>query len=218
MSLTGVFLITFLVVHAGINSCIFADLFNPQDDGEMFNRAAHFMGSSWVIRAAEIGLFAFILLHIVQGFAVEIENRSRRGVGYEKTMGNKGSKWYSRSMGLLGTLLLLFLIMHISHFWVPSRITGLPTATYDPNQHDLFIKMTQTFESPFIVVLYVLGCISLAYHLAHGFQSAFRTLGVYNKRYLALLHGVGLGFSILIPLVFALMPISMHFQWVGLQN
>lgn len=218
MSLTGIFLITFLVVHAGINSCIFADLFDPTDDGEMFNRAAHFMGSSWVIRAAEIGLFAFIILHIVQGYVVELQNRSRRGVGYAKQMGNKGSKWYSRSMGLLGTLLLLFLIMHISHFWVPSRITGLPTATYDPNQHDLFIKMTQIFESPFIVILYLLGCISLAYHLAHGFQSAFRTIGVYNKRYLALLHGVGLGFSILVPLIFALMPISMHFQWVGLQN
>lgn len=218
MSLTGVFLITFLVVHAGINACIFADLFDPTDDGEMFNRAAHFMGSSWVIRAAEIGLFAFILLHVVQGFAVEIQNRSRRGVGYEKTMGNKGSKWYSRSMGLLGTLLLLFLIMHISHFWVPSRITGLPEASYNPEHHDLFIKMMTVFENPFIVILYVLGCISLAYHLAHGFQSAFRTLGVFNKRYLALLHGVGLGFSILIPLVFALMPISMHFQWVGLQN
>ncbi len=218
MSLTGVFLITFLIVHAGINACIFADLFDPADDGEMFNRAAHFMGSSWVIRAAEIGLFAFILLHVIQGFAVEIQNRSRRGVGYEKTMGNKGSKWYSRSMGLLGTLLLLFLIMHISHFWVPSRITGLPEASYNPEHHDLFIKMMTVFENPFIVILYVLGCISLAYHLAHGFQSAFRTLGVFNKRYLALLHGVGLGFSILIPLIFALMPISMHFQWVGLQN
>lgn len=218
MSLTGIFLITFLVVHAGINACIFADLFDPADDGEMFNRAAHFMGSSWVIRAAEIGLFAFIILHVVQGFMVEIQNRSRRGIGYQKTMGNKGSKWYSRSMGLLGTLLLLFLIMHISHFWVPSRITGLPEASYNPEHHDLFGKMALVFENPFIVALYVLGCISLAYHLAHGFQSAFRTLGVYNKRYLILINVVGLGFSILIPLVFALMPISMHFQWVGLQN
>lgn len=218
MSLTGIFLITFLVVHAGINACIFADLFDPTDDGEMFNRAAHFMGSSWVIRAAEIGLFAFIILHVVQGFMVEFQNRSRRGIGYQKTMGSKGSKWYSRSMGLLGTLLLLFLIMHISHFWVPSRITGLPEASYNPEHHDLFGKMALVFENPFIVVLYVLGCISLAYHLAHGFQSAFRTLGVYNKRYLALINVVGLGFSILIPLVFALMPISMHFQWVGLQN
>lgn len=219
MSLTGIFLITFLVIHVGINSCIFADLVDPTDDGEMFNRAAHFMGASWLIRLLEIGLFVFFFIHIIQGFAVEFKNLSRRGVAYQKNMGNKGSKWYSRSMGLLGTLLLLFLIMHISHFWVPSRITGLPTATYDPNQHDLFIKMVKTFYGhPIIVALYLLGCISLAYHLAHGFQSAFRTLGVYNKRYLVLINSVGIGFSILVPLLFALMPISIYLGWIGLDN
>lgn len=217
MGLTGLFLITFLVVHVGINSCIFADLFDPTDDGEMFNRAAHFMGASWLIRLLEIGLFAFFIVHIVQGYIVEAKNLSRRGVGYQKNMGNKGSKWYSRTMGLLGTLLLLFLIMHISHFWVPSRITGLPTATYDPNQHDLFIKMVETFYGhPIIVLLYILGCISLAYHLAHGFQSAFRTLGVYNKRYLVLINSIGIGFSILVPLLFAMMPVSIYFGWIGL--
>lgn len=219
MGLTGLFLVAFLIVHVGLNSCIFADYFDPTDNGEMFNRAAHFMGSNWVPRALEIGLFAFFLLHIIQGFAVEIQNRSRRRVGYAKTMGNKGSKWYSRSMGLLGTLLLLFLIMHVSHFWVPSRITGLPEASYDPNHHDLFIKMIEVFSgNPLIVILYILGCVSLAYHLAHGFQSAFRTIGVYNKRYLALIHSIGLGFSILVPALFALMPIAIYFGWIGLEN
>jgi succinate dehydrogenase / fumarate reductase cytochrome b subunit len=215
MALTGLFLITFLVVHVGINACIFADLFDPTDNGEMFNRAAHFMGASWVIRAMEIGLFAFILLHIYQGYMVEFQNRSRRGVGYAKQMGNKGSKWYSRSMGLLGTLLLLFLVMHISQFWYSSRIAhDLPEATYDAGQHDLFARMILVFQNPLIVILYVLGCISLGYHLAHGFQSAFRTIGVYNKRYLTLLNSIGLGFSIIVPLVFALMPVSIYFQWL----
>lgn len=219
MSLTGIFLITFLIVHVGLNSCIFFDLFDTSDDGEMFNKAAHFMGSNWVPRFLEVGLFAFLLLHIVQGFMVEFQNRSRRGVGYAKQMGNKGSKWYSRSMGLLGTILLLFLIMHISHFWVPSRITGLPEASYNPQHHDVFIKMVEVFYGhPIIVALYILGCASLAYHLAHGFQSAFRTLGVYNKRYLILINTVGIGFSVLVPLLFALMPISIYFGWIGLNN
>jgi succinate dehydrogenase / fumarate reductase cytochrome b subunit len=215
MALTGIFLILFLVVHVGLNACIFNDLFDTSDDGKMFNEAAHFMGSNWVPRLLEVGLFVFFFIHIIQGFAVEISNRSKRGVGYAKTMGNKGSKWYSRSMGLLGTLLLLFLIMHISHFWVPSRITGLPEASYNPEHHDLFLKMVEVFEGNlFIVVLYLLGCISLAYHLAHGFQSAFRTLGVYNKRYLVLLNSLGLGFSILVPLLFALMPVAIYCGWV----
>ena len=111
MSLTGIFLILFLIVHVGLNACIWAN-----DGGIMFNKAAHFMGSNIVPRILEIGLFAFFLLHIIQGFVLEVQNRSRRSKGYAVPMGNKGSKWYSRSMGLLGTLLLLFLIMHIAHF------------------------------------------------------------------------------------------------------
>lgn len=215
MGLTGLFLITFLIIHASINSCIFADLFDPTDNGEMFNRAAHFMGASVLIRILEIGLFAGFLVHIIQGYAVEAKNLSRRGKGYQVNMGNKGSKWYSRTMGLLGTLLLLFLIMHISHFWVPSRITGLPEAEYDPTHHDLFSRMITVFQNPLIVVLYLLGVISLAWHLMHGFQSAFRTIGIYNNRYLIMIKNLGVWFSVFISIVFALMPISIYFGWIG---
>src|SRR5688500_18125333 len=125
MALTGLFLISFLIVHVGLNSCIFYDLsfFDPTDNGSMFNRAAHFMGASLVIRIMEIGLFAGLILHIVQGYMVEAKNRSRRGKTYAKDLGSRGSTWYSRSMALLGTLIFLFLIFHISAFWVPSRIT-----------------------------------------------------------------------------------------------
>src|SRR4051812_11358970 len=85
MALTGFFLISFLVVHVGLNSCIFNDLsiFNPSDNGSMFNRAAYFMGNSIVIRIMEIGLFAGFLLHIIQGYAIEIKNKTRRSKGYE---------------------------------------------------------------------------------------------------------------------------------------
>ena len=121
MALTGLFLIIFLVVHAGINACIWAN-----DGGEMFNKAAHFMGSTVLIRIAEIGLFLGIFLHILQGYILEIQNRSKRKQGYSVPMGNKGSKWYSRSMALLGTILLMFFILHWWHFWVPARFIGHP--------------------------------------------------------------------------------------------
>jgi succinate dehydrogenase / fumarate reductase, cytochrome b subunit len=221
MGLSGLFLITFLVVHVGINACIFNDLsvFNPDDDGRMFNKAAHFMGSSYIIRLLEIGLFAGFLVHIIQGYVLELQNRARRKVGYQVKMGTKGSNWYRKSMGLLGTLLLLFLIMHVSHFWVPSRVThDLAPVRYgdgDSDYHNLFARMVEVFQNPWIVGLYLVGCISLAWHLLHGFQSAFRTLGVSNHRYIGLIRGVGAGFSILVPLLFALMPISMYFQWIG---
>lgn len=220
MGLTGLFLITFLIVHAGINACIFADLsyFNPDDNGEMFNKAAHFMGSTVLIRIMEIGLFAGFILHIIQGYMLEALNRSSRGVGYKKPMGNEGSKWYSRSMGLLGTLILLFLLLHLSHFWVPARFTheGLEPAMYNGVvMHDMFNLMKITFSELWVVVAYVLGCFSLFWHLMHGFLSAFRTLGLSNKRYVLMLNSVGIGYSVIISILFALMPIAMYLKWVG---
>ena len=130
---------------------------------------------------------------------------------------SKGSKWYSRSMGILGTLLFLFLVMHLSHFWVPSRITGLNPVLIDGKEyHDLYGEMLAVFQGNLVVVvLYVLGCISLAWHLLHGFQSAFRTLGVSNAKYLSMIESFGMIFAIVVSLAFALMPISMYLGWVN---
>jgi len=220
MALTGLFLISFLVIHVGLNACIWAN-----DNGEMFNKAAHFMGETIVVRIMEVGLFIGIIIHILQGYVLESKNLARRGKGYKINLANKGSKWYSRTMGLLGTLLLLFLIMHINHFWVHSRlgnvasIQPLAEVIYpsNPNKHylDLYALMIETFTGNILVVtLYVLGCISLAYHLLHGFQSSFRTLGLYNKKYIGIVQSVGIGFAILVPLVFAMMPVSIYLGWI----
>jgi len=211
MSLTGIFLISFLVVHVGINACIWAN-----DGGQMFNLASHFMATTIVIRIVEVGLFVGLLLHIIQGLVVEIQNRSHRRIGYAVAMGNKGSKWYSRSMGLLGTLLLFFLVMHLSHFWVPSRFTELPTIEINGKEvANQYAEIIRVFQNPLVVVLYVLGCISLMYHLLHGFQSAFRTLGVPNGKYINLIRGFGFGFSIIVSLAFAMMPVSVFIGWVS---
>ena len=176
------------------------------------------MGSTIVMRILEIVLFAGFIIHIIQGYAVELKNRKMRNKGYVQSLGNRGSKWYSRSMALLGTLIFLYLIMHVSQFWIPSRITKtLEEVQYGDAKpiHNLFLKMYQTFQQPVIVILYIVGVIALAFHLFHGFQTAFRTMGVHNKKYLALLKSLGYGFTIIVCLLFALMPISMYFQWVS---
>lgn len=206
MALTGVFLVLFLIIHVGLNACIWAD-----DGGEMFNAGAHFMGGNVVPRVLEIGLFAGFILHIIQGYMLTASNKSKRSAGYAVSYGDRGSKWYSRSMGLLGTIILLFLIMHVSHFWFPNRShQGFLLG----EEINLFEKMKETFSELWVVILYVVGCISLAYHLAHGFQSAFRTLGVYNKRYNIMLSSLGYGFAIIVPFAFAMMPISFYLGWI----
>ena len=219
MGLTGIFLITFLVVHVGLNACIWVN-----DSGETFNKAANFMGSMIVIRIMEIGLCVFIFIHIIQGLALELNNRGKRDISYAVGYG-KGSKWYSRSMGLLGTLILLFLVLHWINFWIPSRFTGVKDEVGIPlsksynngaEMHDMFGLMKITFKGQlWVVIIYVLGCLSLGYHLAHGFQSAFRSLGVHNKRYNALLTSAGYGFSVIVPLAFAMMPVSIYLGWVS---
>jgi len=211
MGLTGLFLVSFLVVHVGLNACIWA-----MDNGEMFNKAAHFMGSTVVMRILEVGLFIGFIIHIIQAYVLEVQNKKKRSIGYAVKMGNKGSKWYSRSMAILGTLILLFLIVHLRNFWIPSRFLEMPEVTYNGvAMHDLFSLMKDTFSGNiWLVALYLLGCISLAYHLLHGFQSAFRSLGLHNNRYLHMLNAIGVGFSIVVPLGFAMMPISLYFDWV----
>ncbi|MFD0940003.1 succinate dehydrogenase cytochrome b subunit [Pedobacter boryungensis] len=204
MGLTGLFLISFLVVHCFLNSFVFFD-----NTGVLFNEGAHFMATNWIIRAMEVVLMAGLLLHIVQGARLTFQNQAARPVKYAYNDGNANSKWYSRSMGLLGTLLLIFLIVHLAQFWTVSRFTGIPTV--DANGHeDLYAVMKGTFSNIWFVVLYVLAMISLAYHLLHGFASTFQTLGWNHKKYTPIIKSLGVWFSILIPLIFAAMPIWIY--------
>jgi succinate dehydrogenase / fumarate reductase cytochrome b subunit len=145
------------------------------------------------------------------------KNASTRGIAYQVKAGNKTSAWYSRSMGLLGTLIFLFLILHINHFWVPSRITGglNPVDVRGVEMHDLYQKMLDVFQTPWVVAVYLLGVFSLAWHLIHGFYSAFQTMGLTMPKYKTVIRNVGIIFTLVICLLFALMPISMYMGWVA---
>jgi succinate dehydrogenase / fumarate reductase cytochrome b subunit len=217
MGFTGFFLIIFLIVHCFVNGMI---VFS--DNGETFNHWASFMGTNWIVRVMEIGLFAGLILHIVQGLMLWGQNKKARPVKYAVSKYREG-KWYSRSMGLLGTLILLFLIVHLYHFWTPSRFGGMfgvhtleetTLGTYNGQQvHNLYAEMLIVFQNPVIVIIYVLGVFALAWHLLHGFQSAFQTFGLMHKKYTPLIKGIGVFYSIVICLLFALMPISIYLKW-----
>jgi len=206
MGLTGLFLIVFLLVHCGINSLIFVN-----DGGELFNEAAEFMGTNILIRTMEIVLFGGLLFHIFQGIYLVFENKKARSVGYAVDGGSSNSKWYSRSMGLLGTLILIFLIIHIRHFWYVSRLTDEITG----GSITLYDEMKIVFTELWVVILYVLGMVSLSYHLMHGFQSAFQTMGWNHKKYTPMIKTIGFWYSIILPLLFSLMPIAMYMGWIN---
>jgi len=220
MGLTGFFLITFLIVHCAVNAMIF---FN--DSGESFNHWGHFMGANLIVRTMEIGLFLFLLLHIVQGLLLWSQNNKARPAKYLVKNDNSSSKWYSRSMGLLGTLILIFLVLHLYHFWIPSRFGGMAgvrpleetmLATYNNQEvHNLYAEMLLVFQNNLLVVIvYILGVFSLYWHLIHGFQSAFQTFGINHKRYTPIIKAAGVAYSVIICLLFAAMPVAIYLHWV----
>lgn len=206
MSLTGLFLIVFLIVHCYINAQIFYN-----DGGKRFSEAAHFMGTNFVIRTVELGLFAFLFLHIIQGLLLWSKNKARRSVGYNVSAGNKTSPWYSRSMALLGTLILLFLIMHLSKFWGPNRASQ----TFGSGELDLYAMMRDEFQVTWVLLVYIGGCIALGWHLVHGFYSACQTLGLGTHKYKGMIKTVGVAFSIIVPVIFALMPLAFYMHWIA---
>jgi succinate dehydrogenase / fumarate reductase cytochrome b subunit len=205
MSLTGLFLITFLIIHASINAMIFYN-----DGGETFSHWGHFMGTNPIVRTLEIGLVLGFLIHIFDGYLLTKQNNDARPVKYKVNNPSANSTWYSRSMGLLGTLILIFLVLHTSHFWIPNRANQFSTG----EELNLYQMMLDIFQNIWVVIIYVLGCISLGWHLIHGFQSAFKTLGLYHVKYNGAIKAVGLAFSVIVSIVFALMPISIYLGWV----
>lgn len=204
MAATGLFLILFLIVHAGINACIFLG-----DGGKTFNQVAHFMGHNWIMRFLELGLFAGFIIHIIQGLILWNQNRKARPVEYYKNNPSGASKWYSRSMGLLGSLLLIFLVLHLKHFYVGSRV-----ALYTGQEHDLFAEMKEVFSDLWIVILYIFGVFALYWHLRQGFQSAWQTMGINHKKYTPVIKLAGDAYALVICLAFALMPVSFYFNCI----
>ncbi|NBU05328.1 MAG: succinate dehydrogenase [Sphingobacteriia bacterium] len=206
MGLTGLFLISFLIVHVSVNSCIFIN-----DGGITFNAAAHFMATNPLIRLIEIGLFAGLILHIIFALLLTLENKKARPIRYEKINGAANSNWYSRSMGILGSLLLIFLVVHLAHFWIDTKIAVF---TGKADKHNTFNEMKEVFSNWYIVALYLIGVGSLLFHILHGFQSAFQTLGLNHKKYTPIIKKIGIWFSIIVCLLFASMPVAIFAELI----
>ncbi|MEO6132712.1 MAG: succinate dehydrogenase cytochrome b subunit [Saprospiraceae bacterium] len=210
MSLTGIFLVLFLIVHLSGNLQLLA-----HDNGESFNIYAAFMSHNLFIRIISIGLYSFILLHAIQGLALYFTNRKSKGP-YSSRGKVEGADWPARSMALLGILIFAFLLLHMGDFWWKMRFTdSLPLITYpghDKPVEDIYSRVHIAFQQLWIVIAYLVGVIALAFHLVHGFQSAFQTLGLNHKKYTPLIKGIGWIYSILFPLGFAILPLYHYFN------
>lgn len=208
MSLTGLFLCTFLLAHLAGNLQL---LYN--DGGQAFNEYAKFMTSNPLIKFISYGLYGMILLHAIQGLLLAKKNKSAKGSKYAVSTNANGS-WASKNMALLGTLVLFFLLIHMGDFWWSMKMDRLDYISYDGGGEvkDLYTKVYASFHVWYIVLAYMIGLIALAVHLLHGFSSAFQTLGIRHKKYTPLIKGIGYIFSIVIPILFAIIPLAIFFS------
>ncbi|CAN5292161.1 hypothetical protein BH09BAC4_BH09BAC4_06600 [soil metagenome] len=205
MALTGLFLISFLLVHVAVNAMIFYN-----DGGKTFTRWAHFMATNPLIRTLEIFLILGFLVHIAQGLLLWKQNRNARPVGYYFRQESASSTWYSRRMALLGTLILLFLVIHTANFWIPNRTNQFLHGEELP----LYEMMVEKFQNPLEVGVYLFGCFSLFWHLLHGFRSSFQSLGLSHSKYNLIVAFAGTAFSVIVSFFLAMMPVSIYFHWI----
>lgn len=204
MALTGLFLILFLAVHLAGNLQLL-----KSDGGRAFNVYAHFMTHNPLIVTISVVNFAFIAIHIVWAAILTRRNRAARGpVGYAVT--NNSSSLTSRNMGILGTLILVFIVIHLRSFWYETHFGNIPLVDYDGSPvKDLFTVVDVAYTQLWFVVLYVVSMAIVGFHLYHGFGSAFQTLGLNHVKYNPAIRFIGVAFSIVVPVLFALIPILM---------
>ncbi len=204
MALTGLFLISFLVIHLIGNLQLL-----HHDGGRAFNSYAEFMGTNPIVQLVSKVNFTLIIMHALWGLILTVRNRYARGPqGYVVT--GKSSPWASRNMGILGTLILIFLVIHIKDFYAEAHFGSMATVEYDGSiVRDLYSTVAFWFAKGWYVALYVVCMIALGFHLWHGFASAFQTLGVNHPKYNPLILFVGRTFSVIVPALFAVIPIVM---------
>jgi succinate dehydrogenase / fumarate reductase cytochrome b subunit len=239
MALTGLFLCTFIIVHLGGNLFLFKD-----DQGYGFNVYANFLTHFPPIEVVAYLLYACILVHALYGLVLTLKNRKARPVAYASQ--NKApASWSSKNMGLLGSILFLFIVIHMGDFWYKYKfthsvgykeyrtnvLTNQTTVTdfvpADPTfEHslttvndveivrvkDIHTLVSTSFPNVWYLILYVIAMGTLAFHLLHGFQSAFQTLGWTHRKYTPVVKFIGTWFfAVIIPAGFALMPIVYYF-------
>lgn len=206
MALTGLFLCFFLVVHLLGNLQL---LLPAQVAQWQFNFYSKLLSGNIFIQCISYILFASILAHAIYALVITIKNRRASGERYVYDRRGASSRWYARRMGLLGTIVLFFLIIHLRDFWYQLQFGHVPLDK--DGQKDLYALVVKVYQNGWYVLIYVFCMLALGYHLLHGFFSAARTLGVYHPRYVELIKVCGWIYSIGVSAGFAIVPIYVHF-------
>ncbi|MEA3446142.1 MAG: succinate dehydrogenase cytochrome b subunit [Bacteroidota bacterium] len=204
MSISGLFLIVFLLVHLGLNLLL---IVGP----DAFNAGAHFMATNPAIKIIEPVLALGFIIHILYASILTLQNQKARPVNYDTVNQSKSSTWASRNMYILGGLVLIFLVIHIINFYWKIKVLGgheLSSTTIDGvEMHDTYLLVAGLFKQWWFDAIYVVGSIFLGLHLSHSFWSAFQTLGLSNIIWRKRLEVAGKIYTYLIAIGFSIIPL-----------
>jgi len=207
LALTGLFLCFFLVIHLAGNLPL---LLPAEKAQEQFNWYSALLSNNLVIKFIAYLLYFSILWHAIDALILTLKSKKANGKKYAYDKRGQVSPWYSRNMGLLGSIILAFLVVHMINFWYVYTFGPIPT---DPwGRKDLYTVVVTAFSNPWITGFYILSMIALGFHLIHGFFSAFRTLGLYHPTYARIVKYVGWVYTFFITAGFIFIPLYIYFM------
>ena len=207
---TGLFLCIFLIVHLSANAIL---LLPEASARSLYNSYSTTLRESPLITVVGYMLYLSIILHVVYAAIITYKNRQARAERYAVNHKLENSSWTSQNMGLLGTLILVFIVVHMANFWARIKLgigesVGLDVEGYV----DVYEVTYALFHNIYYVLFYSLLMIPLGLHLYHGFKSAFKSLGFYHKRGLRILAKVSLVYAAVMAVGFGVIPLIVYFK------
>ena len=210
-SISGAFLIVFLILHMTINFFSVIDSIKGTfgaPDG-LFQKGCDFMSLPIVTIMVPVLALGF-LIHIIYGIYLTVVNLKARGgiKRYESGSKGKADSWSARNMVVLGLVILGVLIFHLTHFWAKMQLQEfIGEEAWNP-----YLLILKTFQSPVILCVYLLWFVAIWLHLNHGFWSMFQSIGWNNQVWLKRLKVIGIVVSSLICLGFACVAINGYIE------
>ena len=214
MSISGLFLIIFMLLHMTINFFSVIDTFKGtygSADG-LFLAGCEFMALPIVTIMVPV-LAAGFLVHIVYAFILSYGNYKARGTErYAVANKTKAESWAAKNMLVLGVVVLGVVAFHLNHFWADMQLAEFQ----GHHAEDPYVLLNATFQSGWWVVAYVVWFAALGFHLTHGFWSAFQSMGLSNKNWEKRLLVIGKVFVGIIVLGFSVVAVNAFLQANGL--
>ena len=215
MSISGLFLIVFLLLHMTINLFSVIDTFKGTygaADG-LFQMGCDFMALPIVTIMVPV-LAAGFLVHIVYAIILTAGNIKARGglKRYEGGSKGKAESWASKNMFLLGIIVLGLVAFHLNHFWAEMQLREF----MGEHAENPYLLLNETFKNWWMVVIYIVWFCALGLHLCHGFWSAFQTIGMSNQIWEKRLTWIGYAFVAILVLGFSAVAVNAYLQANGL--